>query len=125
MAQGRADHWFGELLRVYRKEAGLSQSELAERAGLSASAISALERGERRRPYPHTVRMLADALQLPDRDRTTLLHSATIATPALPTRLHQRADWTRWRYLPAAGLTMLLLAGWVTALVAVWMYFRH
>src|ERR671938_2202763 len=60
------DESFGERLRRYREGASLSQEELAERAGLTAMAISALERGERRRPYPNTVRALADALGLED-----------------------------------------------------------
>ena len=54
----------GELatwLRRLREAAALTQEELAERAGLTVNAIGALERGERRRPYPHTVRVLADA----------------------------------------------------------------
>ena len=55
---------FGGLLRELRAAAGLTQEELAERAGLSPNAIGALERGQRRRPYPHTVRALADALGL-------------------------------------------------------------
>ena len=42
-------------------------------AGLSAKAISTLERGARRRPYPHTVRSLADALKLSEDERATLL----------------------------------------------------
>jgi transcriptional regulator with XRE-family HTH domain len=42
---------FGEQLRRYRETMGLSQEELAERAGLTANAVGALERGERRRPY--------------------------------------------------------------------------
>ena len=41
-------------LRALREAAGLSQEDLAERAGLSSHAISALERGVRTRPYPHT-----------------------------------------------------------------------
>ncbi|MCK9825981.1 helix-turn-helix domain-containing protein [Nocardioides cavernae] len=49
------------LLRALREAAGLSQEELAERAGLSPHAISALERGTRTRPYPHTLRSLATA----------------------------------------------------------------
>ena len=53
---------FGARLRGLREEAGLSQEELAERAGVSSHAVSALERGTRTRPYPHTVRALADAL---------------------------------------------------------------
>jgi predicted ATPase/transcriptional regulator with XRE-family HTH domain len=66
---------FGVLLRRYRERAGLSQEELAERAGLSDQAISVLERGERRHPYPATVRSLADALGLADDERATLFAS--------------------------------------------------
>jgi predicted ATPase/transcriptional regulator with XRE-family HTH domain len=65
----------GELanrLRRLREAAALTQEELAERAGLTANAIGALERGERRRPYPHTVRVLADALGLDDGERSEL-----------------------------------------------------
>lgn len=50
----------------------MTQERLAERAGLSAKAISALERGERRHPYPHTVRALATALDLEVEDRALL-----------------------------------------------------
>src|SRR3954454_10020536 len=60
---------FGPLLRRYRLAAGLTQEQLAERAGLSAHGISNLERGVRRLPFRHTVRQLADALQLSDPDR--------------------------------------------------------
>src|SRR5579859_7648738 len=53
---------FGVLLRRKREEAGLSQEDLAEKAGLTGKAIGALERGERLRPYPRTLQALADAL---------------------------------------------------------------
>src|SRR4051794_17273376 len=53
---------FAALLRRRREARGLTQEELAERAGLTVHGISALERGVRKRPYPHTVRSLADAL---------------------------------------------------------------
>jgi transcriptional regulator with XRE-family HTH domain len=43
----REEAAFGIRLRGYRQLAGLSQEELAERAGLTTKAISALERGER------------------------------------------------------------------------------
>ena len=64
---------FGMRLRRFREAAGLTQEELAERARLTRNAISALERGERKRPYPHTVRSLADALGLSEDERATLL----------------------------------------------------
>lgn len=55
---------FGEQLRRYRRRAGLTQKALAEHAGLTVSAISALECGVRHRPYSHTVSLLAAALDL-------------------------------------------------------------
>ncbi len=57
---------FGELLKRHRVASGLSQEGLAERAGLSARAVSDLERGARRSPYRETIRMLAQALGLSD-----------------------------------------------------------
>jgi transcriptional regulator with XRE-family HTH domain len=60
----RATTAFGTLLRRYRLAAGLSQEALAERAGLSAAAISALESGRRTAPRPDTVTLLATALGL-------------------------------------------------------------
>ena len=64
---------FGAHLRRLREEAGLTQEELAARAGLTPHAVSALERGERKRPYPHTVRSLAEALELYEDERATLI----------------------------------------------------
>ena len=57
---------FGTLLRGFRLTAGLSQEALAERAGLSAHGVSALERGYRRTPQRGTLALLADALALSD-----------------------------------------------------------
>lgn len=64
---------FGERLRRLRQAAGLTQEQLAERAGLTAKGISALERGERQRPYRHTVQALAEALGLAEDKRDALL----------------------------------------------------
>jgi transcriptional regulator with XRE-family HTH domain len=87
---------FGARLRQLREAAGLTQEELAQKAGLTARGISDLERGARNRPYPHTVRSLADALELPEDDRAALfaavpkrgdggrLAQAAILHPALP-----------------------------------------
>jgi predicted ATPase/transcriptional regulator with XRE-family HTH domain len=67
---------FGDLLRSYRRAAGLTQDELAERSGLSARGISDLERGARGRPHRDTVQMLADALHLGDAERASLIAAA-------------------------------------------------
>jgi tetratricopeptide (TPR) repeat protein/transcriptional regulator with XRE-family HTH domain len=59
------------LVRAHRTRLRLTQEELAERAGLSERTLRNLEGGRIRRPYPDTVRRLADALQLagPHRDK--------------------------------------------------------
>lgn len=67
---------FGDLLRRHRRDAGLSQEGLAELAGLSVDAIAALERGRRRAPRPHTLRLLGDALKLGAPDRAQLTAAA-------------------------------------------------
>jgi tetratricopeptide (TPR) repeat protein/transcriptional regulator with XRE-family HTH domain len=56
----------GTQLRRARLAARITQEELAERTGLSVRAISDLERGRTRRPYPHTIRVLTDALGISD-----------------------------------------------------------
>jgi len=48
-------------------------------AGLSVHAVSALERGERRRPHTDTVRALSQALDLSDATRDALLASGRVA----------------------------------------------
>jgi len=73
---------FGDRLRRYREAAGLTQDELAEHAGLTAKGISALERGERRRPYPNTVRAIADALGLTAEQRAAFIGSVPSRSPA-------------------------------------------
>lgn len=64
----RATSSFARLLRHYRLAAGLTQEELAERARLSARAISDLERGVKVLPHRNTVALLADALDIPVED---------------------------------------------------------
>jgi tetratricopeptide (TPR) repeat protein/transcriptional regulator with XRE-family HTH domain len=55
---------FGDRLRAGRRRAGLSQEELADRAGLSVRAIGNLERGRASWPHRETLQRLADALEL-------------------------------------------------------------
>ena len=66
----------------------LSQEALAERAGLSARAISDLERGVKTRPYLATVQTLALALGLSDPERAELIAAARphhgVTRPPLP-----------------------------------------
>jgi predicted ATPase/transcriptional regulator with XRE-family HTH domain len=67
---------FGAQLKALREAAGFTQEELATIAGLSVHGISALERGERRRPHVDTVRALSAALDLTAPIRDALLASA-------------------------------------------------
>src|SRR6516225_217350 len=64
---------FGAQLRALREAAGFTQEELATIAGLSVHAVSALERGQRRRPHVDTVRALSAALDLNATTRDALL----------------------------------------------------
>jgi predicted ATPase/DNA-binding XRE family transcriptional regulator len=68
---------FGELLRRHRVPAGLSQEQLADRAGISLAAVNTLERGVRRAPYLQTVTQLADALALTSTDRAAFKAAAS------------------------------------------------
>jgi len=90
---------FGAQLKTLREAAGFTQEELATIAGLSVHAVSALERGARRRPHVDTVRALSAALDLPSPTRDALLVSARAQ--------HAAVDELRGVSLPF-GLTTLL-----------------
>ena len=105
---------FGAALRRLRTRSGLTQEELAARAGLSARAISALETGQRRRPYPHTVRVLATVLGLSDGDRAALEAGITprgrrTLPPAVTSSLVGRDDAVRSAEQLVLGGTSRLL----------------
>jgi predicted ATPase/transcriptional regulator with XRE-family HTH domain len=117
---------FGARLRQLRETAGLTQEELAAKAGVTAKGIAAIERGRRQRPYPNTVRALADALGLDERGRAALIGvqpspaptpapARTIATnlPVPPTALlgrdHDRT--TASTILLSEGTRLLTLTG--------------
>src|SRR4051812_31752717 len=91
---------FGAQLKALRDAAGFTQEELATIAGLSVHAVSALERGERRRPHVETVRALSAALDLTGATRDALFVSARAAA-------HDAADELSEVSLPLA-LTALL-----------------
>jgi predicted ATPase/DNA-binding XRE family transcriptional regulator len=67
---------FGAHLKGLREAAGFTQEELATIAGLSVHAVSALERGERRRPQLETLRALSSALDLTGAGHDAFLSSA-------------------------------------------------
>ena len=69
---------FSEVLKHFRKAAGLTQEELAERAQLSRNAINALERGVRHSPRKDTVALLARALALSEEEHAALLAAARL-----------------------------------------------
>src|SRR5579871_1406841 len=73
------DGSFGRLLLRERVNAGLTQEQLAERAGLSVRTIRNLERGTGVRPREASARLLADALGLSDAARARLLSMARSA----------------------------------------------
>ena len=75
MKQAAAES-FGARLKALREAAGFTQEELATIAGLSVHAVSALERGERRRPQVETVRALSAALDLTGPMRDAFVGSA-------------------------------------------------
>ena len=75
---------FSVLLRQLRLAAGLTQEALAERAGISAKAISDLERQPTRSPRLDTVQLLTEALRLDPEGRVKLLAAAR-ADQTLPT----------------------------------------
>src|SRR5579859_3382790 len=108
MATGEA-LTFGELLRRARVAAGLTQEELAERAHLSARAISDLEGGARRAPYKDTVRLLAEALGLDAQERMRLEAAArrrgkpAVAMPPAPPAAQERLLPSTDRQSPFVG----------------------
>ncbi|WP_344447385.1 helix-turn-helix transcriptional regulator, partial [Kitasatospora nipponensis] len=67
---------FGRQLMARGRAAGLTQSELAARSGVSVRAISELETGRSRAPQRRSAQALAAALALLPADREVLLRAA-------------------------------------------------
>jgi predicted ATPase/DNA-binding XRE family transcriptional regulator len=112
---------FGALLRRHRLAAGLTQEALAERAGISARAISDLERHPDRTPRLDSVASLADALDVDAGQRAALLtaarpdHGAAPATavprPLTPLIGREEAVAEAADLLCRAGVRLLTLTG--------------
>ena len=73
---------FAGLLRQLRAEAGLTQEELAEAAGLSPRSVSDLERGINRTARKDTAVLLGDALGLAEPVRALFVAAARGLVPA-------------------------------------------
>jgi predicted ATPase/DNA-binding XRE family transcriptional regulator len=96
---------FGARLKALREAAGFTQEQLATISGLSVHAVSALERGGRRRPHVETIRALSAALDLSPTVRDAFMASARtpvhdtaidelsgVSLPLPPTALVGRED---------------------------------
>src|SRR5262252_7761245 len=92
---------FGAQLKALREKAGFTQEELATIAGLSVHAVSALERGQRRRPHVDTVRALSAALDLTGAPRDAFVESSR--APAHNAAVEQLRDVS----LPLAPTVLL------------------
>lgn len=118
---------FAALLKQQRRLTGLTQEELAERAGYSPAYISSLERGVRT-PLATTAELLADSLDLGPEERTRLLAAASRmaaqqgrgeapgrrapAVPSGPPLVGRAAETARIeRHLAGRGTPVLLLTG--------------
>jgi predicted ATPase/DNA-binding XRE family transcriptional regulator len=117
---------FGAQLKALREAAGYTQEELATIAGLSVHAVSALERGERRRPHVETVRALSAALDLtgavrdafvgsarPAPDTTAVDELSGVSLPLAPTALLGRDSdiETLRQWLADPAVRLLTLTG--------------
>jgi tetratricopeptide (TPR) repeat protein/transcriptional regulator with XRE-family HTH domain len=94
----------GEWLRESRIGAGLTQESLAERSGLSVRTISNLERGVSERPYPRSIRLLAEALGAPSG-----------VTDEMTAQVHRRAAAARFGGWLPQGANIAITAAQVAS----------
>lgn len=74
----------GGLLRAHRRRTGMTQRQLAARAGVSPSVIRDLEQGRTRNPKRESVQAIATALELTEPDLATLYAAAEARQVARP-----------------------------------------
>jgi transcriptional regulator with XRE-family HTH domain len=101
--QGGAAQTLGEIVRRYRDERGLTLSQLAAKAKVSKSYISAIEHGEGPRPSGNTLYAIAEALGVTMSDLLgrRLLPAAARDRPA------SLEEFAREYDLPEADVEML------------------
>jgi DNA-binding SARP family transcriptional activator/tetratricopeptide (TPR) repeat protein/DNA-binding XRE family transcriptional regulator len=88
MAHEREQPSLGAMIRQHRTGAGLTQQELARRAGLSVRALRDLEQDRVARPHAPSMRRLHTALGLSDGQWAELLATISRADDAPPVPLH-------------------------------------
>ena len=102
------------LVRRLRLRAQLTQEALAERSGMSIRTIRGIETGKQPNPRITSVRQLADALQLTDRDREIMVAAALDDRPnagyavPIPRQLPPAPRGFTGRTGELAGLTTFL-----------------
>jgi len=87
---GNPDSRLGAMVRAYRHEAGLTQEQLASRAGLSVATLRDIEQSRRRCPRSRSLAALAEAFDLDPAQAANLLRvarelrRAAVAARAIP-----------------------------------------
>jgi len=105
----------GALISGYRRAAGLTQDQLALRAGVSVGAVRDLEQGRTRRPRPDGVGRLADSLCLNEAQRralTSWLPGARATDPPAASRPATgggEPDYTTAGHAPGAEVQLEVL----------------
>jgi DNA-binding SARP family transcriptional activator/DNA-binding XRE family transcriptional regulator len=100
----------GDLVRDFRRSSGLTQLELASRAGVSAGAIRDLEQGRTGRPLPGSLARLATALDL-SRAQVGELQRAPVAGGLLVQVLGPLAVWRDRTAVRVAGAARRAVLG--------------
>jgi DNA-binding SARP family transcriptional activator/DNA-binding XRE family transcriptional regulator len=77
---------FGALVQAHRRKAGLTQLELAVKAGLSVAALRDIEQSRRRRPRPSSLVALAEALDLDPERVVGMVRAGRDPEPSQPPR---------------------------------------
>jgi len=106
LAHESAESDFAVVLRRLRRARGLSQEALAERAAISAKAVSALECGMRKSPHPKTIALLATALGL-DESRRGELEGAAEANRAARNAALEDAGTGEFGCLPSPATAVI------------------
>jgi transcriptional regulator with XRE-family HTH domain len=71
----------GDTIRFYRGRQGMTQEQLADKAGIASTSVVRLEKGEIQRPRISTLTKIEDALNMVPRELTSYMTHIPIALP--------------------------------------------